>query len=91
MNKLILRRSSGTILMTKLVFILVFEVIFLATFLACKKEQPDFNKEAKDPCACASEVSADFVIWEGASQVPNPRQTLTDTVYKDKVVEFRAL
>jgi len=49
------------------------------------------NGNAKDPCDCASEVSADFEIWEGSSQVPNPRQTLTDTTYKDKTVEFRAL
>jgi hypothetical protein len=61
------------------------------TLLACRKIQPDFDVAATDPCACASEVSADFEIWEGSSQVPNPRQTLTDTTYKDKVVEFRAL
>lgn len=64
--------------------------LLLIVLFACRKEQPEMNAAA-DPCACASEVTADFEIWEGSSQVPNPRQTLTDTVYKDKTVEFRAL
>ena len=66
-------------------------IFSIAVLLACKKEQPAMNGNAKDPCDCASEVSADFEIWEGSSQVPNPRQTLTDTTYKDRTVEFRAL
>lgn len=70
--------------------ILTYSVLSLFMVFSCKKDQPEM-KEAKDPCDCASEVSADFEIWEGSSQVPNPRQTLTDTVYKDKTVEFRAL
>ncbi|MGM0479701.1 MAG: hypothetical protein ACQERC_10800 [Bacteroidota bacterium] len=70
----------------------LFTLSFLVLILySCKKEQPQLNNESKDPCDCANEVSADFEIWEGSSQVPNPRQTLTDTTYKDRTVEFRAL
>ena len=41
-------------------------------------------------CDCAKEVTADFEFWEGASFLPNPKLTLTDTAYHSHYVEFRA-
>lgn len=60
---------------------------------ACKKEQPQLNNEEKDPCDCASEVSADFDILErhgfGGGNGP---LILTDNVFgrSGKEVRFRA-
>ena len=52
--------------------IIIFTGLTLAiTLLACRKIQPDFDVAATDPCDCASEVSADFVIEEYAGPVSN--------------------
>lgn len=72
----------------------IFSLAILAlgvVLFACKKEQPDFNKEAKDPCACASEVTADFVIEERATHIPKEIWVETDTTLHNKIVQFRAL
>ena len=72
--------------------ILTLATVFLATFLACKKEQPDFNKDPQDPCACASEVSADFDILERHTQLASSEIIITDHVLGagSKQVRFRA-
>jgi hypothetical protein len=65
----------------------------LLVMLACKKiEQPEMS-QLNQECDCAKEVSADFVIeemtrWPGASL---NRLTETDTIFKNKNVQFRAL
>lgn len=61
--------------------------------LACKKiEQPEMTQLNKE-CDCAKEVSADFVIEEMATPpgLPGNKFTETDTVFKAKNVQFRAL
>jgi hypothetical protein len=73
----------------KLKTILTLALVAIATLLACKKEQPEM-KEAEDPCACASEVSADFVIEENTGPVSG-LWIETDTTLHNKRVRFRAL
>jgi hypothetical protein len=71
--------------------IIIFTSLTLAiTLLACRKIQPDFNVAATDPCDCASEVSADFVIEEYSGPVSN-FFVETDTTFHDSEVQFRAL
>jgi hypothetical protein len=47
-------------------------------------------RQAEDPCACASEVSADFDILERFSQLGGSDYTLTDHVLSHKGVAFHA-
>jgi hypothetical protein len=77
--------------MKKYKTLLVLTITTLVVLLACKKEQPDFNKAPQDPCACASEVSADFVIEERATHIPEEIWVETDTTLHNKRVRFRAL
>ncbi|MEX1190875.1 MAG: hypothetical protein WEA99_02795 [Brumimicrobium sp.] len=63
---------------------------FLLISLACKKEQPEMNNEVKDPCDCATKISADFKIEESTGAVIQ-NLTETDTVFKNKWVHFTAL
>ena len=92
MKKLILRRDSGTVLIKRLKLLFVFGIIFLATLFACKKEQPEFNKAPQDPCACASEVSADFVIEEIALwNTSDMWYSETDSILRNQRVRFTAL
>lgn len=70
--------------------LLVLTITTLVVLLACKKEKPELNPAA-DPCACASEVTADFVIEELLTQIPNDIWIETDTTLHDKRVRFRAL
>ena len=82
------RMFSNRLFLTVVSFILLVGVM-----IGCKKEQPNFNKETQDPCACASEVSADFDILERHSQVANSPLILTDHVLQNsgnKQVRFRA-
>jgi hypothetical protein len=70
---------------------LLFTATALAiTLLACRKIQPDFDVSAEDPCDCASEVSADFVIEEALLN-PSLDWVETDTTFHTKDVQFRAL
>ena len=62
----------------------------ILVFFACRKEQPDM-RNSKDPCKCASEVSADFVIEELATHIPEEIWIETDTSLHNKTVQFRAL
>ena len=48
-------------------------------------------QNAEDPCECASEVSADFVIEERATHIPQEIWVETDTTLHNKRVRFRAL
>ena len=57
---------------------------------ACRKEKPEFDLSDKDPCGCASEVSADFVIEELATTIPETVWVETDTVFQGASVRFRA-
>jgi hypothetical protein len=66
--------------------------LLIALLFSCRKEQPEMNAAA-DPCACASEVSADFDILERHSQVANSEIIVTDHVLQNsftKQVRFRA-
>ena len=65
-------------------------ILLVGVMIACKKEQPEIN-DAKDPCACASEVSANFTIEERGWGSVNHRFTETDTIYHPKNVRFTAL
>jgi len=72
-------------------------ILFTSTLLlllfACKKEQPEIQNQAKNPCDCASEVSADFDILERHSQIENSEIIVTDHVLQNsgnKQVRFRA-
>ena len=66
-------------------------IFSIAVLLACKKEQPSMPGNTKDPCGCASEVSADFVIEEQLNNVPDYDWVETDTTLHNKDVQFRAL
>ena len=68
---------------------LIYTILIVLIVFACKKEQPEI-KEAEDPCACASEVSADFDILERFHQGGGSEYTLTDHVLSHKGVAFRA-
>lgn len=70
--------------------ILTLATLCVVILLACKKEQPGMQN-ADDPCACASEVSADFVIEERLMHIPEEIWIETDTSLHDKRVRFRAL
>jgi hypothetical protein len=76
--------------MKKLTF---YTTIFLATLLlaiACKKEKPELNVSDHDPCSCASEVSADFVIEEWATNIPEQIWDETDTCNRVATMRFTA-
>ncbi|MDD2982006.1 MAG: hypothetical protein PHQ74_01335 [Crocinitomicaceae bacterium] len=57
--------------------------------VGCKKEQLQMSA-VKDPCDCAKEVSADFVIKEIASTIED-LWILTDTTFHNKQIRFSAL
>jgi hypothetical protein len=65
-------------------------LLMLMFAVACKKEKPLLDISDKDPCSCAQEVSAEFVIEELAITVPEPKWIETDTVLKFKTVRFTA-
>ena len=69
--------------------ILTLSTVCVVILLACKKEQPGMQN-AEDPCECASEVSADFVIEENTGPI-SALWIQTDTTLHDKEVRFRAL
>ena len=69
----------------------IYTILIVLIVFACKKEQPDFNKSPQDPCACASEVTADFVIEERATHLPQEIWVETDTTLHNSRVRFRAL
>src|SRR5690554_8139723 len=69
---------------------LLLSFLFLFALFACKKEQPEILN-AEDPCECASEVSADFVIEEALNNIPHYDWVITDTTHHNKEVQFRAL
>ncbi|MDD2982009.1 MAG: hypothetical protein PHQ74_01350 [Crocinitomicaceae bacterium] len=61
--------------------------------VGCKKEQPQMSA-LNAGCDCAKEVSADFLMEEMSAQgVEQPwnRFTLTDTIFKNKNVRFKAI
>lgn len=65
--------------------------LLIALLFSCRKEKPEMNGAA-DPCACASEVSADFVIEEialwGTSQM---WYSETDSILKNQRVRFTSI
>jgi hypothetical protein len=76
--------------------ITLYTSIFLAALvlvLACKKEKPELNVSNHDPCGCAQEVSAEFVIEESGSFIFDdlPDWVETDTIMHSKTVRFRAI
>lgn len=75
--------------MKTLIKILLLTSGFLLALFSCKKDQIEIKKTA-DPCDCASEVTADFVIEESTGAVLK-YMTETDTVLKNKRVHFTAL
>lgn len=71
---------------------MAFMLLSLTVIVACKKEQPELNTEEKDPCDCASEVSADFEIREALnnSAPSNNMYTITDAILAEKTAYFKA-
>jgi len=71
---------------------LMYSAIMLLMVFACKKEQPAMNGNAKDPCDCASEVSADFEIREALNNgAPSINMyTVTDDILANKTAYFKA-
>ena len=68
---------------------IVFSIILLA-LLSCKKVQPELKEL---DCGCAHEVSADFTMEERGAisgQSPDNYLTLTDTIFKNRLVKFMA-
>jgi hypothetical protein len=57
---------------------------------ACRKEKPEFDLSDKDPCSCASEVSAEFVIEEWAKNFGEPIWDETDTCNRVATMRFTA-
>jgi len=76
--------------MKTLIKILLLTSFFLLILFSCKKDQLEIKKTA-DPCECASEVSADFEIWERAFNSSLALETKTDHVLSGKRVDFRAV
>ena len=76
--------------MKTLMKILLLTSVFLLALFSCKKDQLELKKTA-DPCECASEVSADFVIEELADIIPEIIWIETDTTLHNSEVQFRAL
>ena len=56
---------------------------------ACRKEKPEFDLSDKDPCGCASEVSAEFDIQE-IINIQYGLETFTDHVFENRTVRFTA-
>lgn len=75
--------------------IALYSSLFLTALLlvwACRKEKPELGIGDKDPCGCASEVSADFVIVESKYMPSNQGlYTLTDDITGGSTVVFDAL
>lgn len=71
--------------------IVLFTLPFLMLILfSCKKEQPQLNNEEKNPCDCASEVSADFVMEEIAAwNSVDAFYTETDSILRERHVRFK--
>ncbi|PWH85614.1 hypothetical protein [Brumimicrobium oceani] len=76
--------------MKTLIKILLLTSVFLLVLFSCKKDQLEIKKTA-DPCECASEVSADFVIEEQLYNVPHYDWVETDTAFNETELQFRAL
>jgi hypothetical protein len=64
--------------------------LLIVLLFSCRKEKPEMNAAA-DPCACASEVSADFTMEEiamwGTSEI---WYSETDSILKNRHVRFKA-
>jgi len=65
-------------------------LLTLLLAVACRKEKPAFDLSDKDPCSCASEVSAEFKIEELATHIPEVIWDETDTTNYNKTVRFTA-
>jgi hypothetical protein len=76
--------------MKKLKFYTSILLVVLAFAVACKKEKPLLDISDKDPCSCAQEVSAEFVIEERATHIPEEIWDKTDTTNWDSMVRFTA-
>jgi hypothetical protein len=67
----------------------IFALLLVAVW-ACRKEKPAFDLSDKDPCSCASEVSAEFIIEERATHIPTDIWDETDTTNWGSMVRFTA-
>ncbi len=77
--------------MRKRKIVLTLGIFSIAVLFACKKEQPEMNGNAKDPCDCASEVSADFTMEEASYFGTNFEFTTeADSILKGQYVLFNA-
>jgi hypothetical protein len=77
----------------KPITILSLFALLLVVVWACRKEKPAFDLSDKEPCTCASEVSADFKIEESGNYILDdlPDWVETDTVMHSSTVKFSAL
>jgi hypothetical protein len=63
-------------------------LLMLLLAVACRKEKPAFDLSDKDPCSCASEVSAEFDIFElitTAVSAPGDVAVLTDDITNGQI------
>ena len=76
----------------KKILLVILPLLFLTILINCKKQQPQINEDIKNPCDCATEVSADFDMLEISGQTNSifERTTPTDTIFKNKSVKFLA-
>jgi hypothetical protein len=61
-------------------------LLTLLLALACRKEKPAFDLSDKDPCSCATEVSAEFDMYQSLIDYGNNNYSqyidiLTDTIF----------
>ena len=74
--------------------LLILPLLLLLYIVACKKEQPQMVNEVTNPCDCAHEVSADFLMEEEGKyqgSLTPLYKTETDTMYSERPLLFTAL
>jgi len=74
--------------------ILITTLVITALIFACKKQQPQMSEDIKNPCDCATEVSAEFKMEELAGYPGTSlaeKKSETDTIYGNSPVMFTAL
>ncbi len=74
--------------------ILIIPLLLLMYVIACKKQQPQMTTEVTNPCDCATEVSAAFIMEELAGVPGSGKEKYkseTDTIYGSSPVLFTAL
>jgi len=74
--------------------IIITTLVITALIFACKKQQPQMSEDIKNPCDCATEVSAEFKMEETGKyqgSLEPMYKTETDTMYSESPLLFTAL